>query len=188
MTEMQFRKGSVIPSFANRPARSVLRRIAIWRSPVVYGESLRVSRGALVRPSSPLVIGRHVSVGRSSVISVGGRIGDFVLIGMHVQIIGRDDHAKDEVGVPYCRATWVFDREKGKRDVVLIERDVWVGAAAIVLSGVTIGEGALIAAGAVVSKDVPAYAIVAGNPARVIGTRFNSDQERLMHSSALNQR
>lgn len=55
---------------------------------------------------------------------------------------------------------------------VRIGSDVWVGAKATILSGVTVGDGAVIAAGAVVTKDVPPYAIVAGVPARVIKYRF----------------
>lgn len=51
---------------------------------------------------------------------------------------------------------------------IKIENDVWIGAGAIVLPGITIGEGAIVGAGAVVTKDVPAHAVVAGNPARVI--------------------
>ena len=51
---------------------------------------------------------------------------------------------------------------------VLIGNNVWVGCRAIILKGVTIGEGAVVAAGAVVTKDVPPFTLVAGNPARVI--------------------
>jgi serine acetyltransferase len=56
---------------------------------------------------------------------------------------------------------------------IIIKDDVWIGANAIILSGVTIGQGALIGAGAVVTKDVPPYAIVGGNPAKVIKYRFS---------------
>lgn len=58
------------------------------------------------------------------------------------------------------------------RGPVRIGHDVWIGAAALVLDGVTIGTGAVVAAGAVVTRDVPPYAIVAGNPARIIRHRF----------------
>ncbi|WP_352629335.1 CatB-related O-acetyltransferase [Mesorhizobium sp. M0496] len=58
---------------------------------------------------------------------------------------------------------------------IVIGNDVWVGARATIMSGVTIGDGAVVAACSVVTKDVPPYAIVAGNPARVIKYRFSED-------------
>ena len=57
------------------------------------------------------------------------------------------------------------------RKPIVIGDDVWIGACAIILKGVTINNGAVIAAGAVVTKDVEPYAIVAGNPARIIKYR-----------------
>ncbi|MDB5591714.1 CatB-related O-acetyltransferase [Enterovirga sp.] len=61
------------------------------------------------------------------------------------------------------------------RGDVVIGSDVWIGSGAMILSGVTIGDGAVIAARAVVARDVPAYGIVAGNPARLIRTRFDDE-------------
>lgn len=58
------------------------------------------------------------------------------------------------------------------RGAISIGHDVWIGANSIILSGVTVGTGAVIAAGAVVTRDVPPYVVVAGNPARVIRARF----------------
>ncbi len=60
---------------------------------------------------------------------------------------------------------------------IIIEEDVWIGANVVVLSGVTIGRGAVVAAGSVVNKDVPRYAVVGGTPAKVLKMRFN--QERI---------
>jgi chloramphenicol O-acetyltransferase type B len=70
---------------------------------------------------------------------------------------------------------------RSKGDIV-IGNDVWIAAGALVLSGVTIGDGAVIAARAVVTKDVSAYAIVGGNPGRVIGHRFDEDTRYRVHS------
>lgn len=56
----------------------------------------------------------------------------------------------------------------------VIGNDVWIGSSAIILAGVKIGDGAVVGAGAVVTKDVPSYAVVAGNPARLIRYRFDS--------------
>lgn len=65
----------------------------------------------------------------------------------------------------------IHKREPIKR--VVIGNDVWIGRSAILLPGVEVGNGSVIGAGAVVTKNVPAYAIVAGNPARLIRYRFN---------------
>jgi acetyltransferase-like isoleucine patch superfamily enzyme len=81
------------------------------------------------------------------------------------------------VGVTVRRAPWVGDR-LDLSNTLDIDGDVWIGYGAIVLSGVSIGRGAIVAAGAVVSNDVPPYAIVAGNPARVIGRRFDADEQK----------
>jgi maltose O-acetyltransferase len=64
-------------------------------------------------------------------------------------------------------------RQQGRADLksVVIEDDVWIGTRAIILPGVTVHHGSIIAAGAVVTKDVPEYAIVGGNPAKVIKYR-----------------
>jgi acetyltransferase-like isoleucine patch superfamily enzyme len=59
---------------------------------------------------------------------------------------------------------------------VVIGNDVWVGARAVILDGLTIGDGAIVAAGAVVTKNVPPYGIVGGVPARIIRYRFNEEQ------------
>ncbi|MBR1865106.1 MAG: CatB-related O-acetyltransferase, partial [Lachnospiraceae bacterium] len=74
-------------------------------------------------------------------------------------------------GVPYQRP--VLTKRKGQ---IIIMNDCWIGEKATFLSGVTIGNGAVVAAEAVVTKDVPPFAIVAGNPARVIGYRFETSQ------------
>jgi acetyltransferase-like isoleucine patch superfamily enzyme len=58
-----------------------------------------------------------------------------------------------------------------KRRPIIIEDDVWIGACAIILKGVTIGEGAIVAAGSVVTKNVEPYSLVGGNPAKLIKYR-----------------
>jgi len=59
---------------------------------------------------------------------------------------------------------------------IIIENDVWIGAKSTIMSGVKIGNGSVIAAGSVVSKDVPPYAIVAGNPGKIVKYRFTEEQ------------
>lgn len=69
---------------------------------------------------------------------------------------------------------------KGK---IIIEEDVWIGSNCTILSGVKIGRGSIIGAGSVVTRDVPRYSIVAGNPARVIKKRFNNEIINLLEAS-----
>ncbi|MEO1729302.1 MAG: acyltransferase [Pseudomonadota bacterium] len=89
-------------------------------------------------------------------------IGDDVLFGPDVLITAANYRFND--GSP------VTDQVMDEADVI-IGADVWAGARAILLPGVTIGDGAIIAAGSVVRQDVPPFAIVAGVPAKVVGTR-----------------
>jgi virginiamycin A acetyltransferase len=70
------------------------------------------------------------------------------------------------------------------RGDTVVGDDVWLGYSALVLPGVTIGPGAVVAAGSVVARDVPPYAVVAGNPARVVRSRFSEeDVERLLRAA-----
>ncbi|MBK7630777.1 MAG: CatB-related O-acetyltransferase [Ignavibacteriales bacterium] len=104
------------------------------------------------------------------------KIGDFVSIAEGVQFILGGNHGyKSLTTFPF---KVVFKHEKFEatsKGPIKIHNDVWIGMSAIILSGVTINQGAIIAAGSVVTKDVPPYAIVAGNPANVIKYRFEEN-------------
>jgi len=99
------------------------------------------------------------------------RIGSKVLFGPEVMIMG-GDHRFDVIG------KFIYDvTEKipdNDRDVV-IENDVWIGAKAVILKGVTIGKGSVIGAGSVVTRSIPPYSVAVGNPAKVIRSRFTSE-------------
>jgi len=101
------------------------------------------------------------------------RIGSHVMFGPEVAIWG-GNHRFDLVGCFMMTVTEGEKRPEDDQDVV-IEDDVWVGSRAIILHGTTIRRGAVVAAGAVVTKDVPPYAIVAGVPARVVAFRWNPE-------------
>jgi acetyltransferase-like isoleucine patch superfamily enzyme len=169
-------------------ARGILQRtyepFAV-RGRVKTGRNFRLGMGTVISSAHGLTIGDNVAVGRRCTIEVSGSIGDHTLIAANVGIIGRDDHALNEVGVPCIRSTWIGDRRETPRDLVRIGVDVWIGYGAIVLSGVEIGDAAVVAAGAIVIRDVPSYSIVAGNPARVVGTRFENQEQGDQHLIAL---
>lgn len=181
------RRDSTLSGPLLRVVRSILRKLAVHEN-VHYGRNFRVGRGVVISSPHGLVLGDNVSVGPGSIVQVNGRIGDFVLIGMGVQIVGRDDHAVDEVGVPIRESTWVAHRPATVRDSIVIERDVWIGGASVVMSGVVIGQGSIVGAGSVVTHDVEPFTIVAGNPARPIRRRFGSEAREIQHASMLDAR
>ena len=78
----------------------------------------------------------------------------------------------------------VHSKNLGQDGIVTIPDDVWVGSNVIILRGVTVGEGSIVSAGSVVTKNVQPYSIVAGNPARFIKMRF-ADDEILRHKAML---
>ncbi|ESY56089.1 MULTISPECIES: CatB-related O-acetyltransferase [unclassified Mesorhizobium] len=84
---------------------------------------------------------------------------------------------QDRIGK--TKSLYEYLRTKGP---IIVGNDVWIGTRAIILAGVTIGDGAVIAAGGVVTKDVPPYAIVGGNPAKLIRYRFSDETIEAMRN------
>jgi len=127
---------------------------------------------------------QNISIGNDVYIAPGAvflssdseiMIGNKVLFGPNVTII-TGDHSLD------LRGKYIYDiteKRPGEDLPVVLEDDVWVGTGAIILKGVTIKRGAIIAAGAIVTKDVPPYAIAGGIPARVL--RYRGTNEDIAH-------
>jgi len=129
-------------------------------------------------------LGDYVSIGKGATfLATESRIilGNKVLLGPNVTIIG-GNHNTSVVG-KYMYD--VLEKRPCDDQDVIIEEDVWIGANAIILKGVTIRRGAIVAAGALVNKDVPPYSIVAGVPARVIRLRFDDLETILEHERLL---
>jgi len=130
-----------------------------------------------------ITVGDHVAIGCDNVFqSAHGEIviHDNVMFGPGVHVHG-GNHRMYDVGILMIDNS---NKDAGEDGQVVIEDDVWIGANAIILKRVTIGKGSVVAAGAVVTKDVPSYTVVGGNPARVIKKRFNDkeieEHERLV--------
>ena len=128
------------------------------------------------------IVGRH-SYGQPVIHAWGEgatlEIGAFCSFASGVQIFLGGEHRVDWVSTFPFNVLWptgkgIQGHPKTKGNVK-IGHDVWIGTEAIVMSGVTIGDGAVIAARAIVTKDVPPYAIVAGNPARIVRNRFDDE-------------
>jgi len=119
-------------------------------------------------------IGRHSYIGKTgSDISTPVTIGNYTSIAPYVQMHARTDHSC--ITNPLFASTHQFRKTyppvTSRREIV-IGSDVWIGRNAILLGGITIGHGAIIGAYAVVAKDVHPYAIVVGNPIRILRYRF----------------
>lgn len=126
------------------------------------GSNVNIEHGAMI--TSLMTIGDNSGVGINAKMHGRVTIGRNVMMGPDC-IIYTKNHAFSDTSVPMCEQG--FQEEKP----VTIADDVWIGGRVIILPGVNIGEGAIVGAGAVVTKNVPPYAIVGGNPARVLKLR-----------------
>lgn len=121
-----------------------------------------------------IIIGKNFYMGGHSQIGCNATIGDDVIFGSYVSLVGKRDHRYDiknrtirESGSIREGTHWCLENNE-----ILIGSDCWIGHRVIILSGVTIGDGAIVAAGAVVTKSIPPYTIYAGNPAKFIKNRY----------------
>ena len=118
-----------------------------------------------------LIIGRYCAIARGAT---------FVMNGANHRMSGFSTYPFNIFGNGWERTTPLPEELPYKGDTV-IGNDVWIGYQAMLMPGVKVGDGAIVAARSVVSADVPAYAIVGGNPARVLRMRYPPDQvERLL--------
>ena len=120
------------------------------------------------------------SYGELYVLSYNDRytlqIGNFVSIGSEVTFILSADHALNHVSTfPYKTKVISGETEGISRGDIIVDDDAWIGHGATILSGVHIGQGAVIAAGAVVNRDVPPYTVAGGVPAKTIRNRFSQE-------------
>jgi len=134
------------------------------------GHSVNVEKGAIFGSGKNVSIGNFSGLGRNCFISGEVSIGDYVMIGPDVMLLART-HAFDNVNIP------IAVQGEGKIRAIKIEGDAWIGARTIILPGVKIGRGVVVGAGSVIAKDVPSFAVVGGNPAKVIRWRKVENRE-----------
>jgi acetyltransferase-like isoleucine patch superfamily enzyme len=140
-------------------------------------------KGVYFYPTLSYFFYKTISIGHNVYIGPGAmflasdsfiKIGDKVMFGPNVSIIG-GNHATHIIGKMMADYK-ISDKSPDDDQPVVIEEDVWVGAGAHILNGVNIKRGSIIAAGAVVTKDVPPYAIVGGVPAKLIKYRWSIEE------------
>ena len=125
------------------------------------GDNCIIAADSLVR--ADIEMGSHCSINTFAVLAGKIRMGDMVRIASHVSIFGFN-HGHEDIEKPFCQQPCI---QKG----IDIGDDVWIGANVVIVDGVKVGSHSLLAAGAIVTKDVPPYSIVGGNPAKVIRDR-----------------
>ena len=112
-----------------------------------------------------VLIGRRSRIGMSNVLIGPVTIGNDVILAQNIVMSGLN-HGYEDILLP------PHDQPVSKKSIT-VENEVWIGANVVVVAGVTIGKHAIVAAGSIVTKNVPAYSVVAGNPARII-KQYNS--------------
>ncbi len=170
----------LIKSFKNRIWNHALRQYILKRV-AKHGNNITIGEGFSCCGYNNVYLGSNIYIGdRATFLTTNAKIciGDYVMFGPEVMII-TGNHRTDVIG------QYMYDvKEKRAQDDVdvVIEKDVWVGARSIILKGVTIGEGSVIAAGAVVTKDIPPYSIYI-NKDKILA-RFN-EEEIITHHKLL---
>ncbi len=129
------------------------------------GKNVNIEGGADFGYGNLISIGDNSGIGVNAWIRAEIEIGKNVMMGPYVIIYGRDHNFQD-INKP------MNSQGMSSYSKIVIEDDVWIGSRATILKGVTVAQGSIIAAGSVVVKNVEAYTVVGGNPAKVIGRRI----------------
>lgn len=149
------------------------------------GKNVKISPGCRFSGIENIYAGNHIVIGTEAMIMTTRAkviFNDYVFFAPKVSIV-TGNHRFDIVGKYMLEVSDTDKRNEDDQDVIF-EGDNWIGTGVIVLKGVTVGKGSIIAAGSVVTKSIPPYSIAAGVPARVVKKRFSDDQIRL-HESLL---
>lgn len=161
----------------------------IWRKYKI-GKNFHCGRDTFLWAKDKLEIGDNFYLGKHSSIETNCVIGNNVIIANHVGIVGRYDHNYQQIGVPVRLAMQIRDEDydwKGKGELTTIGDDVWIGYGAIIMSGVHIAVGSIIAAGSIVTHDTEPYSINAGVPAKKIRSRFETKEHQNLHIKLTNK-
>ena len=157
-------------SWLPKSQRSVISkniRVAFAKKILSYcGSAVNIEHNAFFTPDVSL--GDRSGIGIDCEVYGPVTIGKDVMMGPEV-VIYTSGHKYDRLDIP------MMDQGSTEKKQVTIGDDVWIGRRAIIMPGVTVGTGSIIGAGAVVTKDVPPYSVVAGVPAKVVKHRKNND-------------
>lgn len=155
---------------------------------IEMGNGIHIGKNFRSWSTSYKIIESYTYIGKNAHFETNFKIGKFCLIANEVAFVGRHDHDYKVIGTPIRFAPWIGSKINPSpytEEGVIIEDDVWIGYRAIIMSGVTIGKGSIIAAGALVTKSVEPYQIVGGNPAKPIASRFLTNSDIVTHEKII---
>ena len=159
----------------------------IWRHYSI-GIGFHAGLGVRLWARNELKIGSYFYMGHGSIIQTDCNIGNYVMFGNNVAVVGKYDHNFQEIGKPIRLASQIREVSyhwKGENLKTTIGDDVWVGYGSIIMSGISIGNGCIIAAGSVVTKNLDPYWIYAGVPAKKLRKRFETLEDENSHIAIL---
>ena len=155
-----------LPESSNHKFAKRTREVICKRIFKKSGKNINIEKGAYFGSGSCLEIGDNSGIGINCYISKFTIIGKDVMMAPDVIILD-SNHKHDRIDIPMRL------QGRTKANPVIIEDDVWIGIRSIILPGVKISKGAIIAAGSVVTKNVPEYVVVGGSPAKIQKYRHN---------------
>lgn len=146
------------------------------KNDVIFEDHIRMNGCLISQNHAKIICGNHVTIGRNTKIYAVNSVilEDFATIAYDVTIMDNNNHPinPEERKIIYSNPSLNFPLRSlwkiSDSAPILIQRNAWVGANAIILKGVTIGENSIVGIGAVVTKNVPKNCIVAGNPAKIV--------------------
>jgi acetyltransferase-like isoleucine patch superfamily enzyme len=152
-------------------------RLSAASATVSIGRDVAIGANAFVGSPNRFIVGDRVRIGRNLHCETDLEVGSDVLISSNVAFIGRD-HKSDDPGQT------VFTQGREEPQLIVIQGDSLIGFGTIILGQVTIGRGAIVGAGSLVTRDVPAGMVVVGRPARPIRARhFDPSTEQQVDKS-----
>jgi len=145
---------------------NAIRRVLCTRIFLKAGKSIVIKKGAYFGTGSNIIIGDYSQIGENARIANDTTIGENVMMGFDVVVLSVR-HRDDILDIP------LINQEYFHNAPVTIMDDCWIGARSILMPGVTIGEGSIVGAGSVVTKNVEPYSVYGGIPAKKIKDRKN---------------
>ena len=160
-----------------RYVRNFLQNMRTRRFKIHYSSDVKI----ISRISRDIIVGEYAYIGEGAEITSQVVIGNYSMLATAVSIVG-GDHNFNLPGVPIVYSGRPIQHK------TLIGKDVWIGHRVVVMSGVNIGDGAIIAAGSVVTKDIPPFSIYGGVPAKFMRKRFSDMESEVAHAKMLTEK